>query len=444
MEEEDVTNSVNVRALALDILIEVNEKNQYSHILLRQVLDKYQYLDKKERAFLTRLAEGTLECRIEMDFVIDAFSKTKVHKMKPFIRNLLRMSVYQLKYMDAVPDSAVCNEAVRLAKKRGFGQLSGFVNGVLRGIARGADPVDEIDREENPLRYLEVVYSMPRWIVEEWVQVYGIKRTESILGSFFKERPATVRTNLLKCTPEELQERLEREGVTVIPINNPDYAFAVSGLDYLNALESFREGWFYVQAVSSMMVVEAAEPEDHAYVIDVCAAPGGKSSHMAEAMHGTGMVEARDLTGYKVGLIEENIARHGLSNMKAVCMDATVHDEASVGKADILICDLPCSGLGVMGKKTDIRYKMNPGKRQELVSLQRQILTTVHDYVKPGGALLYSTCTIGRAENEENVEWFLSRYPEFTLCSQQQFLPDEGYHDGFFIARMVREDGGKP
>ncbi len=431
--------SVNVRELVLDILMEVNEKEQYSHLVIRDVLNKYQYLEKQERAFLTRLAEGTIEHMLEMDFIINSFSKVKVKKMKPLIRNLLRMSVYQIKYMDSIPDAAVCNEAVKLAKKRGFGQLRGFVNGVLRNIARELSHLQYPDEKLEPVRFLEVNYSVPAWMAEKWIKDYGFEKTKTICESFFAERPITIRTNLLRIQPEDLKRRLEEEGVTVKEVPSLSYAFEISGFDYLQSLESFEEGLFYVQDISSMMVAEIAAPKEGSYIIDVCAAPGGKSSHLAEKMQGTGTVEARDLTEYKVSLIEENIERHGLENMNAVQMDATVLDEASVGKADVLICDLPCSGLGVMGKKTDIRYKMTAEKQQDLVQLQRDILSTVHAYVKPGGTLVYSTCTIHKGENEENVEWFLKAYPEFSLVSKEQMFPGETYHDGFFIAKMIRE-----
>ena len=440
MEEEDaVTNGISVRELVLDILLEVNEKEQYSHLVIRDVLNKYQYLEKQERAFLTRLAEGTIEHMLEMDFIINSFSKVKVNKMKPLIRNLLRMSVYQIKYMDSIPDAAVCNEAVKLARKRGFGQLRGFVNGVLRNIARELSHLQYPDEKLEPVRFLEVTYSVPAWMVEQWIKDFGYEQTKGICESFLKERPITIRTNLMKTTPDELKVKLEAEGVTVERIDKLSYAFEISGYDYLQALDSFVEGLFYVQDISSMMVAEIAAPEKENYIIDVCAAPGGKSSHLAEKMEGTGMVEARDLTEYKVSLIEENIERHGLANMKAVQMDATVYDEASKEKADILICDLPCSGLGVMGKKTDIRYKMTAEKQKDLVQLQRQILDTVHTYVKKGGTMIYSTCTIHKDENDGNVEWFVKKYPEFEVISNEQMFPGGEYHDGFFIAKLVRK-----
>lgn len=434
-----MTNGVSVRELVLDILLEVNEKEQYSHLVIRDVLNKYQYLEKQERAFLTRLAEGTIEHMLEMDFIINSFSKVKVKKMKPLIRNLFRMSVYQLKYMDSIPDAAVCNEAVKLAKKRGFGQLRGFVNGVLRNIARDLSNLQYPDKKYEPAEYLEVTYSIPAWIVTQWLNDYGMEQTERICASFLVEKPITIRTNLTKCTPQKLQEKLIAEGVTIRPVEGLEYAFEIQDFDYLQGLDSFNEGLFYVQDISSMMVAEAAQPKEGDSIIDVCAAPGGKASHLAEKLQGSGMVEARDLTEYKVSLIEENILRHGLTNMRAVQMDATAYDADSCEKADILICDLPCSGLGVMGKKTDIRYKMTAQKQADLVELQRQILDTVYSYVKKGGTLVYSTCTIHKQENEGNVAWFLSKYPEFTLLSQEQMFPGETCHDGFFIAKLMRK-----
>lgn len=433
-----MTDSVNIRGIVLDILMEVLENQQYSHLVIRDVLDKYQYLEKRERSFLTRLAEGTIERKIELDYVVDQFSKTPVRKQKPVIRNILRMGVYQLLHMDSVPDSAVCNEAVKLAKKRGFSQLSGFVNGVLRNIARGREQIVWPDENQDLLTNWEVTYSMPRWILEQWERAYGRERTRRILDAFGEQNPLTVRTNLNQISTEELVTKLGGEGVTVKRNMRLPYALELSGFDFLSGLESFLAGDFYIQDISSMMVAHTADPKPGDYIIDVCAAPGGKSTHLAEMMRGTGMVEARDLTDYKVGLLEENIARHGLTNMKAICWDAMVFDEASVEKADILICDLPCSGLGVMGKKTDIRYKMTPEKQGELVQLQREILQTVCSYVKRGGTLVYSTCTIHTGENEENVEWFLQEHSEFTLVSREQMFPGDCGNDGFFIAKMKR------
>lgn len=431
-------NTVNDRELILEILLAVTRDGEYSHIALRNVLENYQYLDKSERAFITRVTEGTLERMIELDYIINQFSKTKVNKMKPVIRTIIRSAVYQLKYMDSVPDSAVCNEAVKLAGKRGFSGLKGFVNGVLRNISRNLDNVKYPDKSDT-VKWLSVIYSMPEWIITEWLKNYDREMVEKMLQAFLAERPTTIRCNLSQISREELAEELKKEGVKVSRCDTVDSALFISGYDYLGALESFRTGHFQVQDISSMEVAEWADPKEEEYIIDVCAAPGGKSLHLADKLAGKGHVEARDLTPYKVDLIRDNIARIGIDNIEAVCQDATVYDEASEKKADILIADLPCSGLGVLGKKTDLKYKMNPDTQEELVHLQRKILSVVHRYVKSGGKLLYSTCTIHRAENQENAAWFAEQYPEFELVRERQFLPGVDDSDGFYIAEFVRK-----
>ena len=446
------------RELVLGILLEVTRDGEYSHIALRNVLNKYQYLDKKERAFITRVTEGTLEHMIELDYIINQFSKVKVNKMKPVIRNILRSAVYQLKYMDSVPNSAACNEAVKLATKKGFSNLKGFVNGVLRNIERNLETIT-YPEETNLIEYLHVKYSMPEWILEQWLSKYDRETVETMLADFQKEKPTTIRCNLNQMSKEQLMEELKAEGVKVEEHPYLPYALMISGYDYLADLKTFQQGAFHVQDISSMLVSHIAEPKEGDAVIDVCAAPGGKALHMAELLQGTGHVEARDLTDYKVNLIQDNIMRSGMNNIEAVRWDATVLDEASVEKADIVIADLPCSGLGVLGKKTDLKYKMTLDSAKELAALQKEILAKVQAYVKPEGTLVYSTCTVHVRENMENVNWFLKQYPEFELVPIQTLLPEElresvekegclqfipGVHksDGFFIAKFRKVKHG--
>ncbi len=446
------------RELVLGILMEVTQDGEYSHIALRNVLSKYQYLDKKERAFITRVTEGTLERMIELDYIINQFSKVKVNKMKPVIRNILRSAVYQMKYMNSVPNAAACNEAVKLAAKKGFGNLKGFVNGVLRSIERNLSHLTYPDKTDL-LEYLHVTYSMPKWILEQWLSVYDSVTVETMLQDFQKEKPTTIRCNLNQATKEELIKSLEQEGVEVSEHPYLPYALQISNYDYMGDLESFREGTFYVQDISSMLVAHIANPKEGDVVLDVCAAPGGKALHMAELLNGTGYVEARDLTDYKVGLIEENILRSGLANINAVKWDATVSDETMVEKADIVVADLPCSGLGVLGKKTDLKYRMTKETEQELIQLQRVMLSTVKAYVKEGGTLIYSTCTIHEGENMDNIRWFLKEHPEFKPVSIEayvcpalresiiqegclQLLPGIHESDGFFIAKFKKVKHG--
>ena len=444
-----MTKAINERELILGILLEITRDGEYVHIALRNTLSKYQYLEKRERAFITRVVEGTLEHMMEIDYIINQFSKVKVNKMKPVIRTILRSAVYQILYMDSVLNSAVCNEAVKLAAKKGFVNLKGFVNGVLRNIDRNVNDI-QYPKTDNMIEYLSIKYSIPTWILEKWKKSYDWETIERILQGFLQENGTIIRCNLNRISKEDLKKKLEAEGVTVMQHPYLDYALEISGYDYLGDLESFEDGDFQVQDLSSMLVAEIAAPKEGDYVIDVCAAPGGKSLHIADKLHGTGHVEARDLTDYKVDLIWDNIERSQMKNVEAVRRDALVYDEESEEKADIVIADLPCSGLGVIGKKADIKYKMTEETQRELAKLQKNILQIVHRYVKPGGTLVYSTCTINEEENMENVRWFLQQNPEFesisvepVLCEELkksvkegclQLLPGIHESDGFFIA----------
>ena len=253
-----MTKPVNEREIVLAVLMEVTENGAYSHVVLREVLEKYQYLEKRERAFITRVTEGTLEHMIEIDYILDQFSKVKVKKMKPVIRNLLRSAVYQLKYMDSVPDRAVCSESVKLAVKKGFSGLRGYVNGVLRSVARG---MDEIRYPEKGTRALSVRYSCPEWIIELWKQSFDEDVIETMLADSQRVKPVTVRCCLNRTAPEAFAGIMEKEGVKAEPHPYLPYAFSLSGYDHLDSLDSFREGLFMVQDVSSMLVGELADPQ---------------------------------------------------------------------------------------------------------------------------------------------------------------------------------------
>ena len=465
-----MSDSVNMRELAADILLEVTDRGAYSSILLRDVLNKYRYLPRRERAFLTRLVYGTLERLLEMDVILDQFSNTKVKKMKPFIRSLLRMSVYQLKYMDAVPASAVCSEAVKLAEKRGFGGLKGFVNGVLRNISRNPDAVVYPDPEKEPVRHLSVTCSVPEWIISMWEREFGMEETKAACAAFLDAAPLTVRPNLSKISEKELKRRLRAEGVSVrecrisrnadarslflpagkdIPsADKTGYVsggedseftvFSLSGYDTLEDLASFKEGLFFVQDLTSILAIERAGIRPGDVVLDLCAAPGGKALHAAQKAGASGFVEARDLSEAKTDLIEENIARSGLTKIRAVRHDARTPDESWRGLADVVIADLPCTGLGVLGRKPEIRYRIQPEDIENLAALQREILAAAQEYVKPGGCLLYSTCTLTAAENRENAAWFAEHFDSFAAEYEEQLLPRAGVHDGFFFSKFVR------
>ncbi len=446
---------MNTRELIVEILLEILEKDKYSHLVIRDVLQKYDYLEGRDKAFIKRVADGCVEWKIKIDYIINQFSKVPVERQKPLIRTILRMSVYQLMFMDNIPDSAVCNEAVKLCKKRGFQNLQGFVNGVLRNIARSKEKIVYPDRRKNKVEFLSVEYSMPIWLVEKFIEEQGEEITEKMLAGFMKIEPVTVRMN--EDTDEEIVESLVNEwkrcGVDVGKHPYLSYAYCLKGIDGVRNLPGFEDGLYTVQDVSSMLVCEAAGLKKGDKVIDVCAAPGGKAIHAAQKVGKEGIVSARDLTEYKTSYIEENIERMKIENCEVLVWDARKVREEDIETADVVIADLPCSGLGVMGKKKDIKYRVSKEGLDSLVALQREILDTVHKYVKPGGTLLYSTCTINRQENENNVKWFKENYP-FETESLREYLTDKirvgedgmvqllpGVHetDGFFIARLRKK-----
>ena len=419
---------INIREISADTLIEILEHGQFSHIYLKAVLDKYGYLEKSERAFITRLVNGTVERMIELDYIINSYSKTKVKKMKPLIRTIMRMGAFEIYYMDAVPDSATCNEYVKLAKKRGFAGLSGFVNGVLRSIARDKGNLNITD--------LCVKYSMPQWIVDKWNADYGEEQTKEILKGFFEPEELCIRVNLGKITRDELMNKLKAQDISVRICDNIPSALYMAGFNVISSIPEFNEGLFYIQDYSSQLVPYKAGIKESDAVLDLCAAPGGKALHASE-LAAKGTVLARDLTEAKVALINENIQRTGATNVKAEQYDATVFDESSENKYDVVIADLPCSGLGIIRKKPDIKYNQTEESLAELVNLQARILENAARYVKAGGTLCYSTCTINKDENENQVENFLSSHKEFTIKNCEQLLPDKN-HDGFFICVMKK------
>lgn len=452
---------VNIRAVVLDILTEIEKEGEFSHITINNALLKYQYLDRTQRAFINRLSLGTIECRIEMDYILNQYSKTPVNKMKPLIRRIMRMAVYQIIYMENVPDSAACNEAVKLAAKRGFTGLKGFVNGVLRNISRNKDNITYPDKAKETKKYLSVKYSMPEWIIELWNTNMSYEEIEDILAGMKKDKKTYIRCNTLKGSTDYIKKILEEEGVTVTEVSGLSYAYEISGYDYLTALKSFNDGLYQIQDISSMMAGEYVKPSTDSLIVDVCAAPGGKSINAAlkiaeaaydnkdipesgiskEVLKGiTGRVIARDVSDYKASLIDDNVARLGIPYIDVEVHNALEFDEELEGKADIVIADLPCSGLGIMGRKPDIRYNITKEKIDDIISLQRDILKVVSRYVKTGGTLVYSTCTINRAENEDNADWICNTLGFNKDGEYRQMLPSaKADNDGFFVAGLIKK-----
>lgn len=426
----------NTREIALDCVMEIMEKKQYSHYVLKQVLDKYGFLEKRDRSFIKCVTEGTIERAIELDYVLDQFSKVKVEKMKPLIRSLMRMSVYQLLYMDKTLDAAVCNEAVKLASKRGFQSLKGFVNGVLRTIARNKENIVYPDAAKDPILYLSVRYSMPEWIVSMWVERLGFEETERVLQGLIEKRPLMLRMDegMKDAEKTSLLEAFRKDDIALEQLPTLPYAYLVKNPDRVDNLPGFAEGKIMIQDAGSMEIIEFADIQKDWYIVDVCGAPGGKALHAASKLQKSGYVSVRDLSEGKMELILENIRRSGYQNIAAKVWDATVLDEGEIEKADLVIADLPCSGLGVAGRKADIKYRLTKSDITEIAALQRQILETVGQYVKKGGFLLFSTCTLTQEENEDNAHWFANQ-SAFKLVKEKTLYPAPGgLTDGFYMA----------
>lgn len=357
--------------------------------------------------------------------------------------------------MYQVPDSAACNEAVKLAKKRGFSRLSGFVNGVLRNISRKKETISYPKKDKNLVTYLSVTYSIPEWIIKFFMKTYDDETVEKIIESYLEDKKTTLCCLMSKGGKDVIRKELEEENVTVEDGELIENAVKISDYDFLYRLRAFREGKCYVQDESSMLCAKLAGAKEGQFVMDLCSAPGGKSLYTADQMKGSGQVLSRDLTEYKTDLIEDNIERMGFTNMEAEVFDATILDEEHIEAADVVIADVPCSGLGIMGKKNDIKYHISEDGMKDLVKLQREILTNAVQYVKHGGTLIYSTCTINPEENEKNMQWIINNFDyeavditeelpknlkiETAKDGYIQLLPGVHPCDGFFIAKLRRK-----
>lgn len=443
---------MNEREIALYILIDVFKEGEYNNIALRKTLNAHKDMTNIQKAFVTELVNGTLRNVIGIDYVIGQFSKTPLKKMKPFILNNLRMGVYQLLFMDKIPQSAVCNEAVKLAKKHKFASLSGFLNGVLRNVSRNIDNISYPDENKEPVKYLSVVYSCPQWIIEYWLKSYDFETVKNICIANNKPPVISLKVNTVKNTKEELSAVLEKEGVQVNGDTLLPDSIYVSKTSSIGQLESYKKGLFHIMDESSLLSVKILNPQENSTVIDVCSAPGGKSFAIAESMNNTGKVISRDIYEHKAELIKEGAERLGLTNIEVQVRDAS--EEKDDIQADYVLVDAPCSGLGLVKKKPDIKNNKTMSDVEELSRLQRKILSVSAQKVKKGGILVYSTCAVSEKENIDNARWFKENF-EFESVDFSELLPpkvkyksaEKGYieilpsdygTDGFFIAKFRR------
>lgn len=456
------TSSTSARAVALTALYRVDHKGAYVNLALAELLEGAK-LDARDRAFATELTYGTLRWRGRIDWVLSHFVRRPMSSQHPYVRNLLRLGVYQLLFLSNVPSAAAVSEAVSLAKgHRAMRHAASFVNAVLRKVATEGRGLTLPSAEDDPVVALSVDTSHPEWMVRRWTEQYGTDLVRPFMLANNEPAPLSGRANLLRCSVEGLVARLHEEGVPATPSPTLPTGVRLAGAPGLAGLPSFRDGWFTAQDEGSQVVAWAVDPQPGETVWDLCSAPGTKTTHLAELMGDEGCVMAVDIHGERLRLVEEGCKRLGLRSIRILEGDART-PPGEPGSADRVLVDAPCSGVGVLRRRPDLRWHRQEHDMADLVALQREILIGASRLVRSGGVLVYSTCSVDWDENEGNMRWFLQECPAFRLDSLEPVLPAtlldtlsterlettrKGYlqlwphldgTDGFFIARFVRK-----
>ncbi|QEH68946.1 16S rRNA (cytosine(967)-C(5))-methyltransferase RsmB [Cellulosilyticum sp. WCF-2] len=439
-----------VREQIVDLLIEIEKEASYAQLVLKRAL---QDIDAKDKGFVTEVVYGTLKYQIKLDYILNQFSKTPVHRMKPLIRNVMRMSLYQMLYLDKVPTSAIINEAVKIVKKRKFQNLSGFVNGILRNIDRQREQITYPDETKNLVLAMSIHYAIPEWMIEDWLKVYKEEEVKSICEALNERAEVCVRYNTLKTNKLEFEETLKVEGIQLKEGAFLEEAFYLKGVDNLQNSPSFKKGEWTVQDESAMLVAHVMAPQKGDCILDMCSAPGGKSIHMAELMANEGRIVSCDIHPHKLELIKKNAKRMGITIIEPTLQDGTLKNECYVEAFDKVLLDAPCSGLGIMKRKPDIRTHKSKEGLLEIVALQKKLALAAISYLKPGGRLVYSTCTISHEENEGMVSYIKALGLELENIVDTipnplkkaikekgmiQILPHMAGTDGFFIASFKK------
>lgn len=422
-----------VRAKAVTILHDIDTEKAYMNLALA-ASSRDNALDTRDAAFLNELVRGVLRNRERLDYTMAAYSSLRLKKLSPWIVNILRMGIYQLCFMDKVPSSAAVNESVKLARRFGHAASAGFVNALLRTVsAKGEAPLPKEGAEA-----LSVRYSYPLWMAQRLIEDFGWDRAESLMRAGNDEAPLVIRANTLKISPEQLEEKLgdavaSRHGVMLV----------IKKGHAVQHLSGFSEGLFTVQAEPFHRAAELLLPEAGMRVADACAAPGGKTTYVAELMKDSGEIYAFDIYEHKLKLIEDTSNRLGIHIIKTALHDATLPLSEEAGLFDRLLLDVPCSGLGIIRRRPDIKWHREP---EDFAAKQYRILETMSASLKAGGILVYSTCTMDRRENEAVVQRFLATHDAFSLmpfdegpAGYRTWYPDTDGTDGAFICRMIRE-----
>lgn len=439
---------MNAREIAYKVLLDIEKNKNYSNMAINKHFKDVE-LSNQDRGLATEIIYGVIENKYYIDYMIDKLSKVKTNKMEIYVKTLLRMGIYQIMFLNSISDYAAVNETVNLAKKKNS-KVSGFINGILRNVIRQKETIGEI-KVKDDIDYLAIKYSYDKWMIRNWMIHFGREFTEELLEANSQRPSIYLRTNTLKITRDELIEKLEKQNIKASKVSVVDEAIKVENLKDIENNSIYKEGLFTVQDISSMLVGKVMNPEENSLVLDVCSAPGGKTTHMATLMNNTGQVVSRDIYEHKLKLIKASCKRLNLTNVNVEEYDAMKIDKDSIGKFDYVLADVPCSGLGIIRRKPEIKYKEKEEFR-DLPPIQKKILENASKYVKKGGTLIYSTCTIQDSENIDVINEFLQKNKNFELAPINEVKVDldnqeKGYMkiypnihemDGFFISKLIR------
>ena len=440
---------MNIRELAFHSLVTICKDDGYSNIVVSQTIQKYKLPDR-DRRFYTELVYGTLRRLNFLVWIISKLSTRKVSKLDPVCLAILRLGLYQIFGMTKIPESAACNEAVKLANRFGNRGMAKFINAILRSSIRQRDEFTIPTLEENAVAHLALTYHQQNWLIRKWIADYGLDDAVAICKYFDSIPDLCLRTNTARISRDELLKQLQDQGFEAVPAAYSPEGIYIKGTPAISSITALQAGLAIIQDEPSQLVAHVVEPKAGEIILDVCAAPGGKTTHLAALGGSTCTVYGGDVHDHKLKLIESNSKKLGLTNVRTMLQDGTTIGKRYANKADKVLVDAPCSGLGVLRRKLDLRWRKQPSDLETLPVLQRNILNSAAQCVKVGGVLVYSTCTINDGENSAVVQAFLRDHPEFIaenaapLChvAQEgpfvQLLPQREHVDGFFIARLKR------
>ncbi len=441
--------TINERECAVKILMDIFKNEAYSNLALKNFFNGHQNLTKQQKSFITEIVNGTLRNLIYIDFIIDTYSKTKTKKMKPVVLNSLRISVYQVYFTDKVPEHAICNSAVDIVKKYKLFGLTGFVNGVLRTIIKNknTDLLKNLDK----ITYLSVKYSYDKWIIQYWLSEHTYEEVEEMCIANNERKKVNICVNTIKTDIDNITNILKSDSVEVEEGFFCSDSLKISKSNDITKLKAFKDGLFHVMGESSQIAIDVLNPKENSKVLDLCAAPGGKTFYASYKMNGTGEIVSCDIHNHKIKLIDETISRLQLKNIKTKLNDATKLNEQFINKFDYVLLDAPCSGLGIVGKRPEIKYSKTFEDIEALAELQKEIVKNAVQYLKKDGQLVFSTCAISKRENISNVKWILENCNVELINLEDhafgletgviEILPTrENGMDGFFIAKFRRKD----